>query len=370
MKLKLTLFLISLSLIAFAQKSHIEGTIDGIDNATIHILALPLKEGAKPIFDTTSCTDGKFNYTLNYGVNMWHLVIISSDSFNAFFGSEKSSKQELQNRDIRFFIKPVEDIVVSASFADYGIKCSITGNDIGRQMNQVKEAKFPYSERFNQLTIQKEKEPEGSNKIAELDKELQSVNDQLDSIDLQIIAKHSDWEYSADLLAKFPNDTIEKYYNRFTPTVKNSIFGAHVSNALTASKKDLPAPSFSLPDTTGKIHSLSDYKGKYVVLDFWGTWCGSCVGGFPKLKEYYSKYKDRVEFIGIDCQDHEELWKNAVVKYELNWTNLFAANKVITENYGITNYPTKFIIDREGNIVLKSSGEDQEFYDMLDELFN
>ena len=87
------------------------------------------------------------------------------------------------------------------------------------------------------------------------------------------------------------------------------------------------------------------------------------------MKEYYTKYKDKIEFIGIDCLDEIEPWKKATVKYELDWTNLYSKDKVITDNYGITGYPTKFIIDKEGKIVLKSSGEDQEFYDTLDELF-
>lgn len=88
-----------------------------------------------------------------------------------------------------------------------------------------------------------------------------------------------------------------------------------------------------------------------------------------KLKEYYSKYKERIEFIGIDCQDDIGSWKKAIIKYELNWTNLFTEDEVITENYGITGYPTKFLIDKEGKIVLKSSGDDTEFYDTIDELF-
>ncbi len=369
MKLTFTLFLIFLSFVGFAQQSHIEGTIDGIDNAVINVLALPLEEEEKPIFDTTPCSNGKFNYTLDYGVDMWHLVIFSSDAFNAVFGSEKSSNQELKNRDIRFFIKPNEKISISASFSDNGIKYSIKGNDIGRQMSQAKKEKFPYSERVNQLTIQKGRESKEGNNTELLDKELQFVSKQIDSVELSIIAKHPDWEYSAELLPKFPYDTIAKYYNKFTPAVKNSIFGKYVSKTLNASEESSLAPSFSLRDVNGKIHSLTNYKGKYVVLDFWGTWCGSCVGGFPKLKEYYLKYKDRIEFIGIDCQDNLDSWKNAVIKHELNWINLFAENKDITDNYGITNYPTKFIIDKEGKIVLKSSKEDNQFYDKIDELF-
>jgi thiol-disulfide isomerase/thioredoxin len=104
---------------------------------------------------------------------------------------------------------------------------------------------------------------------------------------------------------QFPQ-AIAKYYNKFTPSVKNSSFGKHVAKTLNASTKGSFAPSFSLPDINGKNLTLYDFKRKYIVLDFWGTWCVSCVKGFPKLKDYYSKYNDKIEFIGIDCQDNVE----------------------------------------------------------------
>jgi len=365
----ITTFLILLSFYGYAQKSQIRGAIKGIDKAVINVLVLPIKEGETPIFDTTYCTNGEFKYTLNYNVDMWHLVILSSDEFQTKFGKDKSSNQELKNREIVFFIQPQQKISISALIAEYGLEYSVTGNDINTQMSKTERMLFPLSEEFNRLTLLKEKTLPESKEFESYEKEIKRINNQMDSIQLSVIAKHPDWVYSAELLPKYSYDTIAKYYNKFTPSVKNSFFGKHVAKTLNASTKGSYAPSFSLPDIKGKNRKLSDFKGKYIVLDFWGTWCGSCIKGFPKLKEYYSKYKDKIEFIGIDCRDEIEPWRKAIAKYELEWTNLYSKDEVITANYGITGYPTKFLIDKEGKIVLKSSGEDQEFYDTLDELF-
>ena len=66
------------------------------------------------------------------------------------------------------------------------------------------------------------------------------------------------------------------------------------------------APDFELPNLQGSTTKLSSLRGKYVVLDFWGSWCVWCIRGIPKMKEAYTKYKDKMEILGVDCRDTEE----------------------------------------------------------------
>ena len=131
----------------------------------------------------------------------------------------------------------------------------------------------------------------------------------------------------------------------------------------------VPAPNFTLKNLDGKNVSLSDFRGKWVVLDFWGSWCIWCVRGIPEMKNIYQELSPKVEFIGIDCGDTDEVWRDAVKKYELPWVNVYCPeDNSILGDYGIQGFPTKYVIDPEGNIYDLVIGEDPAFYEMLREV--
>lgn len=129
-------------------------------------------------------------------------------------------------------------------------------------------------------------------------------------------------------------------------------------------------PDFSLIDIDGKEVTLADFSGKYALLDFWGTWCRYCVMGIPQMKEYYQKYSDKIEFVGIDCRETQEAWKAGVKKYGLEWTNLYNGyDQSLIVEYGIQGYPSKIIISPDGKVVEAFLGEDPALYEKLDEMF-
>ena len=132
------------------------------------------------------------------------------------------------------------------------------------------------------------------------------------------------------------------------------------------------APDFELPNLQGSTTKLSSLRGKYVVLDFWGSWCVWCIRGIPKMKEAYTKYKDKMEILGVDCRDTEEKWRAAVDEYQLPWLQVRCPDEqlqTIASQYSIEGFPTKVIIDPDGKLVRTVVGEDPAFYTFLDELF-
>ena len=132
----------------------------------------------------------------------------------------------------------------------------------------------------------------------------------------------------------------------------------------------IEAPVFTLNDIEGKPLALTSLRGKYVILDFWGSWCIWCIRGFPQMKEYYAKYPGKFEILGVDCNDTEEKWKDAVKKHELPWLHVYCPKEsTLLADYGITGFPTKIIIGPDGKIVKTIVGEDPSFYTLLDELF-
>jgi thiol-disulfide isomerase/thioredoxin len=145
------------------------------------------------------------------------------------------------------------------------------------------------------------------------------------------------------------------------------------AEAKEAAKKQaagIEAPVFTLNDINGKPLALTSLRGKYVILDFWGSWCVWCIKGFPKMKEYYAKYPGKFEILGIDCNDTEEKWKAAVKKHDLPWLHVYnPKDSKLLEDYGVTGFPTKIVIAPDGKIFKTIVGEDPSFYTLLDELF-
>jgi len=136
-------------------------------------------------------------------------------------------------------------------------------------------------------------------------------------------------------------------------------------------KEGAKAPDFTAMKTDGKNLTLSSLQGKYVVLDFWGSWCKWCIKGFPDMKAAYAKHKDKVEFVGVACRDSEEKWKSATAKYELPWISVLnPAGNDLVKVYEVQGFPTKIVIDPQGKIVKIVLGEDPSFYTFLDSVLD
>lgn len=133
-----------------------------------------------------------------------------------------------------------------------------------------------------------------------------------------------------------------------------------------------PMDEISSIAADGKLFSLKAQRGKYVVLDFWGTWCSACITGFPKMKQYAKKYEHKVQFVSIAIKNTESDWRAGLKKYDLQWIQLLDKNWEAPDcwmrKYYVMQYPTKKLIDPKGNIVQTYVGESEEFYQALDKL--
>lgn len=134
------------------------------------------------------------------------------------------------------------------------------------------------------------------------------------------------------------------------------------------------APEFTLKNLEGRDVSLTDFKGKWVVIDFWGSWCRYCLEGFPAMKEAYAKYHPLgLEIIGIDCGETEEQWRAAVERLGLPWINVFNPEnrrEGLCKRYEVKGFPTKVLVNPEGYIYESFMGEVPEFYTTLEYIFS
>jgi peroxiredoxin len=131
------------------------------------------------------------------------------------------------------------------------------------------------------------------------------------------------------------------------------------------------APNFTLHDRSGKSVSLSSLKGKYVLIDFWASWCGPCRSESPNMVKLYQKFKDKnFEILGVSLDGSEDAWNGAIEKDGLTWlhvSDLMQWNSPVVSMYGIEGIPATVIVDPSGVIVAKNL-RGEELMAKLDEL--
>lgn len=111
---------------------------------------------------------------------------------------------------------------------------------------------------------------------------------------------------------------------------------------------------FNFTDFDGKERRLSEYRGKYLLLEFWGSWCGPCVGEIPNFKEAYAKYRARgFEILGMDEDESVENVKKFLTEKEIAWTNATTPSikELVHKKFRIVAFPTTILVDPKGKIV-------------------
>jgi len=367
MKLKILFFcLISIALINCNESKKLpenmftlSGTIKGENTKDLKVGYTDIAD--KYIYDTIKIVDGKFEIK----------GFINGTSQMQIVGNAETNNVEDPNR-IHFFLNSIKMTVdlVENDFQNTTIK----GSDTQKEFEKLSMLSKPFDdeiELINKESNELSKKPDWESndellkKMEFYDSEWERIQEKRKDIKWNFVKSNPNSYLSAYYLLFYDKDIeykeLKEAYSNFNEQVKNSTYGIAVNKDLKIIEKSQVgkfAPDFILTDFNGNELQLSSFKGKYVLLDFWATWCEPCVAQLPIVKNLFKNYNDKgLEIISLSLDRYEENWKAGVKKHELQlWNNVYIGlanqNKEdgVYKNYAINGIPMYILINSQGII--------------------
>lgn len=323
-------------------KFTVNGTVTELHDPFIY---LQWRVGDSTHVDSAAVTNGKFSFTGQVIEPTMAIVYLANrKGYDQFF---------LQNADIH--IEGSADSLTQAKitgspsqdeFEDYKSQLS----DLSKQQDDLFKQ---YSEARNNMD---------SAALADVTTKLDKLNEEQTKATKVYIAAHPKSFVSLSQLEGLaygtPYAELNKLFTGLDASVQQSQTGKKFADRLATMAKTAvgqPAIDFTQNDVNGKAVSLADFKGKYVLVDFWASWCGPCRAENPNVVKAYNQYKDKgFTVLGVSLDDSGNDWKEAIDKDNLAWTqvsDLKGWKNEAAQKYGVNAIPANYLLNPDGKII-------------------
>lgn len=304
----------------------------------------------------------------------------------AYLWLKEKKRSEFNSTNI--FLEPTK-MTIKLKYNDFR-NAIVSGSKSHNEYAALERTKIPIEAKYKKQLDSLRSET-NHEKRAEIRERLAPCFSERMQMDYRFFERHPQSFVTAYMLrfhvAYLSIDSLQLFYGRLGEKLQQTPEGKFLAKEIQdiiGGTPGSPAKYFSATDINGNKLSLSDFKGKYVLLDFWASWCVPCRKGNPHLKELYTQYKDKgIEFIGISDDDHNpDAWRKAVEKNGLPWRHVLRGLDIdkkgkkiqneneISDRFGIQTLPTKILIDPAGMIIGRYGEDEQGLNEMLKKIFD
>ncbi len=323
----------------------INAEISGIDTAKVNLMKVV--DGSWAVVDSTKCKGGKF--TLKGHVDFPEMYVV------AVGDNRHAARIFLDNSQIEL-----------VGQYDSLRNANITGSKSQYEMKLFENETAHFEDKMQDLGKQyKEARAAGDKQTMEqIANEYQELMKDYDKFTENYVITNNTSVASPYILSQIAYslevDKLDSILNLFDKSLDSSAYTKRMKEKVAILKKvaiGKKAPDFTLNDTTGNPISMSSFKGKYLLIDFWASWCGPCRAENPHNVALYKEFKGKdFEILGVSLDDKRENWVAAIKSDNLTWpqvSDLKGWKSSVGKLYGVSGIPHTVLLDKEGVIIAK-----------------